>query len=61
MYGPRRKNKIICAPGEILRNSLNGGFMTKFETGPDLSLLKTLIDNQYKHNPWFTPENVKEL
>jgi hypothetical protein len=51
--------KSFALLGEILRNSLNGGFMTKFETGPDLSLLKTLIDNQYKHNPWFTPENVK--
>jgi hypothetical protein len=51
--------KSFALLGESLRNSLNCGFMTKAVTGRNLSLLKTLIDNQYKHNPWFTPENVK--
>lgn len=45
--------------GEFLRNTLNGGEMTNVGNGRDHSLLDTLIDNQHKMNPWFTPENVR--
>ena len=51
--------KSFALLGEILRNSLNGCFITNEVTGRDRSLLKLLIDNQQKHNPWFTPENVR--
>ena len=39
--------------GEILRNSLNS------RPGSYAEQLNDLIDNQYKLNPWFTPENVR--
>jgi hypothetical protein len=45
--------------GEFLRNSLNGSQTTNAGNGLDYSLLDTLIDNQHKMNPWFTPENVR--
>jgi hypothetical protein len=51
--------KSFAQLGEILRESLNGSFVTDVGTGRDRSLLNRLIDNQYKHNPWFTPENVR--
>lgn len=55
----KERIKSFALLGENLRNSLNGGFVTKSGTGRDPSLINTLIDNQYKHNPWFTPENVR--
>jgi hypothetical protein len=51
--------KSFALLGESLRNSLNNNFVTNGVTGRDRSLLNTLIDNQYKHNAWFTPENVR--
>ena len=45
--------------GEFLRNSLNGRQTINAGNGRDHSLLDTLIDNQHKMNPWFTPENVR--
>jgi hypothetical protein len=45
--------------GESLRNSLNGSFVTGTTPGQDGLLLNALIENQHKHNPWFTPENVR--
>jgi hypothetical protein len=39
--------------GETLRNALNGSSESYGEQ------LNILIDNQYKLNPWFTPENVR--
>src|SRR5450759_3342750 len=49
--------KSFAAIGETLRNSLNGSSVHSVGIGRDLSLL---IDNQYKLNPWFTPENVRK-
>jgi hypothetical protein len=45
--------KSFAVLGEILRNSLNG------RSGRYAEQLNALIDNQYKINPWFTPENVR--
>ena len=45
--------KSFAVLGEILRNSLNG------RTGSYAEQLNALINNQYKRNPWFTPENVR--
>jgi hypothetical protein len=45
--------KSFAALGEILRNVLNG------KGGKQEKQLNSLIDNQHKHNPWFTPENVR--
>jgi len=52
----KERIKLFALLGENLRNSLNGGFVSKSGTGRDPSLINTLIDNQYKHNLWFTPE-----
>ncbi len=51
--------KSFALLGESLRNSLKSNDLTTTGTGHDRSLLDTLIDNQYKHNAWFTPENVR--
>ena len=51
--------KSFALLGETLRKSLNDSFVKNAGTGRDPSLLNTLIDNQHKHNPWFTPENVR--
>jgi hypothetical protein len=51
--------KSFAHLGETLRNSLNDNFVTNAGTGRDRSLLNTLVDNQQKNNPWFTPENVR--
>jgi len=51
--------KSFALLGEFLRNSLNGSQTTNVGNGGDHSLLDTLIDNQHKINPWFTPENVR--
>lgn len=45
--------KSFAVLGEILRNVLNG------ISGKYGEQLNALIDNQYKLNPWFTPENVR--
>ncbi|MFA5820421.1 MAG: aldehyde dehydrogenase, partial [Bacteroidales bacterium] len=45
--------KSFAVLGEILRNVLNG------ISGNYGEQLNALIDNQYKLNPWFTPENVR--
>jgi len=45
--------KSFTALGEILRNSLN------IRIGSYAEQLNVLINNQYKINPWFTPENVR--
>ncbi|MGC1389792.1 MAG: hypothetical protein WA816_02050, partial [Bacteroidales bacterium] len=45
--------------GESLRNSLNVSSVTNEWTDRDLSRLNILIDDQQKHNLWFTPENVR--
>jgi hypothetical protein len=45
--------------GEFLRNSLKCSPTTNAGNGRDHSLLDTLINNQHKINPWFTPENVR--
>jgi hypothetical protein len=45
--------------GEFLRNSLNVSQTTNEGNGRERSLLDTLIDNQHKMNPWFTPDNVR--
>ena len=39
--------------GKILRDALNGRSVTYGEN------LNAMVNNQYKLNPWFTPENVK--
>ena len=39
--------------GEVLRNSLNGSDTTHREQ------IESIVFSQYKHNPWFTPENVR--
>jgi len=51
--------KSFALLGESLRKSLDVSSVTNSVTGCDLSLLNTLIDNQYKNNPWFTPGNVR--
>jgi hypothetical protein len=51
--------KTFALLGETLRNCLNDNSVTTVWKGRDLSILNTLIDNQYKNNPWFTPENTK--
>ena len=51
--------KSFATLGEILRNSLNSSFVTKEGKGRDQFLFNTLVENQQKHNPWFTPENVR--
>ena len=51
--------KSFALLGETLRNSLNASSVTNVANGCDRSLLNILIDQQQKHNPWFTPENVK--
>ena len=52
--------KSFALLGKILRNSLNDSLVTKESvSGIDLSLINTLIDNQHKHNAWFTPWNVR--
>jgi Acyl-CoA reductase (LuxC) len=51
--------KSFALLGETLRNSLNASFVTNVANGCDSSLLNILIDQQQKHNPWFTPENVR--
>ena len=48
--------KSFALLGESLRNALNNSS----GTGHDQLLLNKLIDNQYKINPWFTPENVRK-
>ena len=45
--------------GEILRGSLKYDIVTDVVNGRDRALLNTLINNQQKHNPWFTPVNVR--
>jgi hypothetical protein len=47
--------------GEILLESLHENKFVKnlVVNGRERSLLNKLIDKQHKHNPWFTPENVK--
>ena len=52
--------KSFALLGETLRKSLNISLVNKGGTGHDLSLLNTLIDNQYTHNAWFTPDNVRK-
>jgi len=52
--------KSFALLGEILRDLLNDNDVVKsIGTGRERSLLNTLIDNQQKHNTWFTPENVR--
>jgi hypothetical protein len=51
--------KSFALLGETLRNSLKGNYVTNVVTDRDQSLLNILIANQHKHNPWFTPENVR--
>jgi hypothetical protein len=45
--------KSFVVLGETLRNALNGSSENMAEQ------INALIDNQYKLNPWFTPENVR--
>jgi hypothetical protein len=45
--------------GESLRNSLNVSSVTNAMTDRERSRLNMLIDDQQKHNLWFTPENVR--
>jgi hypothetical protein len=45
--------KSFATLGEILRNFADG------KGGKYKAKLNTLIANQYKHNPWFTPDNVR--
>jgi hypothetical protein len=45
--------KSFAVLGEILRNIING------ISGKYGEQLNALINNQYKLNPWFTPENVR--
>ena len=52
--------KSFALLGETLRKSLNISLVNKGGTGHDLSLLNTLIDEQYTHNAWFTPDNVRK-
>ncbi len=59
--------KSFALLGELLRNSLNGSQTTNVGNGRnhtgngrDRSLLDRLIDDQHNHNPWFTPENVRQ-
>jgi Acyl-CoA reductase (LuxC). len=51
--------KSFALLGEILRDSSDDDIVPNVVTGRDRSLLNTLIDNQQKHNPWFTPVNVR--
>jgi|WetSurMetagenome_2_1015567.scaffolds.fasta_scaffold04544_3 hypothetical protein len=43
----------FAALGEILRTTMDS------ESGSNAKSLNTITDNQYKLNPWFTPENVR--
>ena len=52
--------KSFALLGETLRKSLNISLVNKGGTGHDLSLLNKLIDEQYTHNAWFTPDNVRK-
>jgi hypothetical protein len=52
--------KSFAGLGETLRNILDSNDMTTIGTGRDRSLLNTLIENQFKHNAWFIPENVRK-
>ena len=45
--------KSFALLGETLRNSLTDSYNNRYNQ------LNTLINNQYNHNPWFTPENVR--
>jgi hypothetical protein len=45
--------KTFSALGEYLRSALN------VNSGKHFERLNLLIVNQYLHNPWFTPENVR--
>ena len=45
--------KSFAVLGEIMRNALNGRSESYGEQ------FNALINNQYKRNPWFTPENVR--
>lgn len=48
-----KRIKSFTELGKILREELNGN------SEASAGKLKTLIDNQYKINPWFTPDNVR--
>ncbi len=45
--------KSFSALGEILRDAFDG------KDGSIREKLNTLINNQEKHNPWFTPDNAR--
>jgi hypothetical protein len=45
--------KSFATLGEILRTNIEG------RSGVNGKQLNALIDNQYRLNPWFTPENVR--
>ncbi len=49
----KERVKSFAVLGEILSKALNGGTVSQSEK------LNSLIDNQYRINPWFTPENVR--
>jgi hypothetical protein len=45
--------------GGYLREILNDTYIINSDIGRDRINLNRLIDNQYKLNPWFTPDNVR--
>jgi hypothetical protein len=45
--------------GESLREVLDDSHNTNAKTGHEMTHLRILIENQYKLNPWFTPDNVR--
>ena len=49
----KERIESFSALGNILRNGLAD------RSAPYGEKLNDLIDSQYLHNPWFTPENVK--
>jgi hypothetical protein len=51
--------KSFALLGETLQNYLKNCSATIGGIGCDISYLNTLIDNQIRHNPWFTAENVR--
>jgi hypothetical protein len=48
-----KRIESLSGLGEILRSTLNG------KGGEYEKKLFSLMDNQYIHNPWFTPDNVR--
>ena len=51
--------KSFALLGETLQNYLKNSSASIGATDCDITHLNTLINNQIRHNPWFTPENVR--